>query len=94
VGKSPVDTGMHILVRKDHKRCYCHQTIKSLYSDLEVIHEKGESVMSYNEMHEAVALLKILAISSENIKAGKIKKADKAFSDIERKLSDKWPTRS
>ena len=37
-------------------------------------------------MRETHALLKILAISSNNIKQGKIKKAEKAFSDIEKKI--------
>ena len=39
-------------------------------------------------MRKTHALLKILAISSNNIRQGKIKKAEKAFSDIEKKIKD------
>jgi prevent-host-death family protein len=57
-----------------------------------IITQNGEAkviiqdVKAYEEMRETVALLKILAMSSKSIKDGKIKKADKAFSDIENRI--------
>jgi prevent-host-death family protein len=59
-----------------------------------IITQNGEAkvvlqdVKSYEEMQETLALLKILAISSSNIKNGKIKKSEKAFSDIETKIKE------
>jgi prevent-host-death family protein len=59
-----------------------------------IITQNGEAkvvvqdVKSYEEMQETLALLKILAISSSNIKSGKIKKSQKAFSDIETKIKE------
>lgn len=57
-----------------------------------IITQNGEAkvvvqdVKSYEEMQDTLALLKILAISSNNIKSGKIKKSEKAFSSIENKI--------
>jgi hypothetical protein len=46
-----------------------------------------ESIRTIN-FSKAHDLLKILAISSNNIKQGKIKKAETAFADIEKKIKD------
>ncbi len=57
-----------------------------------IITQNGEAkviiqdVKAYEEMRDTVALLKILAMSSKNIKDGKIKKAEKAFSDIQNRI--------
>ena len=59
-----------------------------------IITQNGEAkvviqdVKSYENMRETNALLKILAMSSNNIKQGRIKKADAAFADIEKKIKD------
>jgi prevent-host-death family protein len=59
-----------------------------------IITQNGEAkvviqdVKSYENMRETHALLKILAISSNNIMQGKIKKAETAFADIEKKIKD------
>jgi prevent-host-death family protein len=59
-----------------------------------IITQNGEAkvviqdVKSYEDMRETHALLKILAISSNNIRQGRIKKAETAFSDIEKKIKD------
>jgi|WetSurMetagenome_2_1015567.scaffolds.fasta_scaffold1763128_1 hypothetical protein len=47
--------------------------------------KQSESISS---ILKANALLKILAISTNNIRQGRIKKAEKAFSDIEKKIKD------
>ena len=58
-----------------------------------IITQNGEAkvviqdVKSYENMRETNALLKILAISSNNIRHGRIKKAETAFADIEKKRS-------
>lgn len=57
-----------------------------------IITQNGEAkviiqdVKAYEEMRETVALLKILAMSSKSIKDGKVKKAEKAFSDIDARI--------
>jgi prevent-host-death family protein len=59
-----------------------------------IITQNGEAkvviqdVKSYEDMRETHALLKILAISSNNIRQGRIKKAEIAFVDIEKKIKD------
>jgi prevent-host-death family protein len=59
-----------------------------------IITQNGEAkvviqdVKSYENMRETHALLKILAISSNNIKQGRIKKAETTFADIEKKIKD------
>ena len=57
-----------------------------------IITQNGEAkvvmqdVKTYEDMHEALALLKILAISSSNVAQGRVKKSEKAFADIEKKI--------
>jgi prevent-host-death family protein len=59
-----------------------------------IITQNGEAkvviqdVKSYENMRETTALLKILAISSNNIRQGRIKKAETAFAVIEKKIKD------
>ena len=59
-----------------------------------IITQNGEAkvviqdVKAYEEMRETMALLKILAMSSTHIKQGKLKKATKAFSDIETRIQE------
>jgi len=59
-----------------------------------IITQNGEAkvviqdIKSYEEMNDTLALLKILAISTNNVKLGRIKKADKAFSDIENRIKE------
>ena len=59
-----------------------------------IITQNGEAkvviqdVKSYEEMKETVALLKIIALSSNSIKRGNIKKADDAFLDIETRIKE------
>lgn len=43
----------------------------------------------YEQLHESLALLKILALSSASIKKGKYKPAQKAFEDIRKKIAGK-----
>lgn len=47
-----------------------------------------QDVKSYENMRETQALLKILAISSNNVRHGRVKKAETAFADIEKKIQD------
>lgn len=59
-----------------------------------IITQNGEAkvviqdIKSYENMRETHALLKILALSSNNIRQGRIKKAETAFVDIEKKIKD------
>jgi prevent-host-death family protein len=57
-----------------------------------IITQNGEAkvvmqdVKTFEDMQEALALLKILAISSSNVAQGRVKKSEKAFADIEKKI--------
>jgi PHD/YefM family antitoxin component YafN of YafNO toxin-antitoxin module len=57
-----------------------------------VITQRGEAkavlqdVKSFQDNQDTLSLLKILSISSANRTAGKVKSADKAFSDIRDKI--------
>lgn len=59
-----------------------------------IITQNGEAkvviqdVKSYEEMKETVALLKIVALSSNSIKQGNIKEADAAFLEIETRIKE------
>jgi len=44
------------------------------------------NVREYKKTQESLALLKILALSSKNIKEGKVKPLDEAFQDLEKRI--------
>ena len=60
-----------------------------------VITQNGEAkvilqdVRSYEEMQESLAMLKILALSTKSIHEGNYKSAEKAFADLDQKISDR-----
>jgi prevent-host-death family protein len=47
-----------------------------------------QDVKLYEQTQEALALLKILAMSSKDIKKGKSKSIDKTFKDVKKKIED------
>lgn len=57
-----------------------------------IITQNGEAkvvvqdVKEYEKTQESLALLKILALSSKNIKEGKVKPLDKAFHNLEERI--------
>lgn len=60
-----------------------------------IITQNGEAkavlqdIKSYEELQNTLTLLKILALSSENLRKGKYKSARKAFADIRLKIKNK-----
>ena len=60
-----------------------------------VITQNGEAkvilqdVRSYEEMQESLAMLKIFALSTKSINEGNYKSAEKAFADLDQKISDR-----
>ena len=60
-----------------------------------IITQNGEAkavvqdIKLYEENQESMALLKILAQSSESIRKGKIKSISRAFSDLDKKVNEK-----
>lgn len=48
-----------------------------------------QDVRAYEEMQESLALLKILALSGKNLREGKFKGIDEAFTDIESRIHDR-----
>ena len=48
--------------------------------------------LQHDSMQESLAMLKILAISSREIREGKIRDADEVFADLEEKLLSKYRT--
>ncbi|MBN2355530.1 type II toxin-antitoxin system Phd/YefM family antitoxin [candidate division KSB1 bacterium] len=59
-----------------------------------IITQNGEAkvilqdIRTYEQMQESLALLKILALSNKNFAEGKLKSAEKAFSDIRLKIKN------
>lgn len=57
-----------------------------------IITQNGEAkvvvqdIKEYEKTQESLALLKILALSSSNIKKGKVKPLDEAFQDLEKRI--------
>jgi len=47
-----------------------------------------QDVKLYEQTQEALALLKILAMSSKDIKKGKSKSIDKTFTDVRKRIQD------
>jgi len=47
-----------------------------------------QDVKLYEQTQEALALLKILAMNSKDIKKGKIKSIDKTFKDVKKRIDD------
>jgi prevent-host-death family protein len=47
-----------------------------------------QDVKLYEQTQEALALLKILALSSRDIKKGKSKSIDKTFKDVRKRIED------
>ena len=47
-----------------------------------------QDVKLYEQTQEALALLKILALSSKDIKKGKSKSIDKTFKDVRKRIED------
>ena len=45
-----------------------------------------QDIRSYERMQETLALLKILTRSKQNIKRGKVKSLDNAFSNLEKRI--------
>jgi len=60
-----------------------------------IITQNGEAkavvqdIKLYEENQESMALLKILAQSSESIRKGKVKSISRAFSDLDKKVNEK-----
>jgi prevent-host-death family protein len=44
-------------------------------------------IKTYDETQETIAMLKLLAQSNQSIQQGRVKPADKAFSDIKKKIN-------
>jgi prevent-host-death family protein len=59
-----------------------------------VITQNGEAkvviqdIKAYEELRETIALLKIVALSSNSVKQGKVKKAESSFADIENRIKE------
>jgi prevent-host-death family protein len=47
-----------------------------------------QDVKIYEQTQEALALLKILSMSSKDVKKGKSKSIDKTFNDVRRRIQD------
>jgi len=47
-----------------------------------------QDIKLYEQTQESLALLKILAMSNKNLKAGKIKPAIQAFKDIRKRIEE------
>jgi prevent-host-death family protein len=47
-----------------------------------------QDVKVYEQTQEAIALLKILALNSKDIKKGKAKTIDKTFKDVRKRIED------
>ncbi len=62
-----------------------------------IITQNGEAkavvqdIKLYEQNLESMALLKILAHSNKNIKTGKVKSINKAFSDLESRIKENLP---
>lgn len=46
-----------------------------------------QDIRSYEKMQETLALLKILALSKQNIAAGKVKSIDGTFSSLDKRIA-------
>jgi prevent-host-death family protein len=61
-----------------------------------IITQNGEAkavvqdIKLYEQNQESMALLKILAQSSESVRKGKVKPASQAFTDLEKKINEKY----
>ena len=59
-----------------------------------VITQNGEAkailqdIKVYEQTHESLSLLKILALSSKSLKDGNVKPAHKAFSDLRKRIKE------